>query len=123
MDDDNVTTEPSIQNVRSSLGLVYTECLRQCCNVDSDIALNKSLKFLNKPTNCSKNGQQPQFIRYDTSVDAEVQNPSLTLSENGPLQAVKSLHDVDRNKTTNPSWATKTAQKRHQTFFRVLAFL
>ena len=33
----------------------------------------------------------PQLIRYVTSVDAEFQNQSLTLSENGPLQAVKSL--------------------------------
>ena len=50
----------------------YTEHQCQWFDVASNIALIKLLKFH------SKNGMQPQLIRYDAP------NQSLTLSVNGP---------------------------------------
>ena len=44
----------------------------------------KYLDFLMNQTSHSKYGLQPQLIRYDTSIDADAPNKSLTLSVNRP---------------------------------------
>ena len=60
------------------------ECHRQYCDVTSDIALIKSLRFLINQESHSKNGLQPKLVRYDARFDTDAQNQSLTLIVNGP---------------------------------------
>ena len=57
-----------------------SEC--QCCDVASDIDLVKLLKFLIIEVSDPKNGLRRQSIRYDTSIDTDAPNQSLTLSVN-----------------------------------------
>ena len=71
--------------VNIQLNFYETICDKCRCDVASDVLLIKLLRFLNKPSeSLQKNGLQVQLIRYDTSVDTDASNQSLTFSVNGP---------------------------------------
>ena len=59
-------------------GPIYTERQCQCCDVT--VTLIELLRFLNKQASRSKNGLQPELVRYDTTVNVDARNQSLTLS-------------------------------------------
>ena len=63
---------------------VYTEYQRQYCDVASDIAVIKLLKFVTNQTSYPEDGLQPRLITYDASIDTEAPNQSLILSVNRP---------------------------------------
>ena len=65
-------------------GPVYIERQGQCCNVSSDIALIKLLRFLVNQASRSKNGLQAHLITYDARVDDDTSNQSLMLYVNWP---------------------------------------
>ena len=60
------------RSVNATLGPVHTERQHQSCGVASDITLIKLHRFLINQTCRSTNGLQPQLIRYDTSIDADI---------------------------------------------------
>ena len=68
---------------RALLGPVLTE--NECYDVANDTALVKLIGFLKSQESHSKNGLQPQLMRYDASIDADGPNQSMTLSLDGPL--------------------------------------
>ena len=53
--------------------MLYTERQRQCCDVASDIALNKLLRFLNKPSRLlQKIGFKPNWSDMTSALMLQV---------------------------------------------------
>ena len=69
-----VPNEFCCKDLCSLLGPVYTECQHQYCDVASDIALIKLLRFLTNQTSYSKNWLQPRLTTHDAGIDTEAPN-------------------------------------------------